>query len=316
MRTLIVIIALSASAASQSQIQTAAKPPQTARQALLEMFLGKAPDSLAKHLPALAKQAMITKGETPQTSIVQCISLIGRQIAGEGHVETFDDGPTLLVSEQTEGKQKIKYEVLIESDSYTGDEDEIELSLHVYRDGQPQFLYVLPRLTFLMTQEKEVWKLTEISLAARVPLTDPEYLKGVRKKINENNEILVSGRVGAIAFSETTYAKQHPGHGYTCSLSDLFPKGPSDTMAFYGASPFPASNEWAGYNFEVSGCEGNPATKYQITATPLDAEAGMKAFCVDESGTVKFDASGSGSACLSSGQPLNKSEGSPPVFVD
>ena len=42
------------------------------------------------------------------------------------------------------------------------------------------------------------------------------------------------------------------------------------------------------YRFALTGCEGTPPSKYRITATPIDADAGMKTFCSDESGTIKF----------------------------
>jgi hypothetical protein len=312
---------LASSTLLQAQIQPPAKPPQTARQALIEMFLGKDPEAFAKHLPNAAKRALITQGETLENSMVQRISLVGRQLAAQGHVETFDDGPTLLVSEQDEGKQKIKTEVNVESDSFTGENDEIELALQIYRDGQPEFLPVIPRLTFYMMKENDVWKLSEVALAARVPLTDPEYLKGVRKKINENNENMAQGRVGMIAASEASYSRQHPNRGYTCSLSDLFGK-PANSPGQPGIAVAPgfgigeaassANSESLGYHFEITGCDGSPATKFQISATPLDADAAMKAFCSDESGTIRFDPSGSGAACLSQGQPLNKTDSAAP----
>ena len=187
---LILFATLTANVAAQSQAppQKQTPPPQTARQALIEMFMGKGPDSFVKHLPKVASQALIRKGENPETSMVQKISMIGYQIAAQGHVETFDEGPMLLVSEQEEGKEKVKTEVTVERDNLMGESDEIEVSIHMYRDGQPEFLPVVPRLIFSMTQENEVWRLTEATLAAHVPLTDPDYLKGVRKKEDESNE--------------------------------------------------------------------------------------------------------------------------------
>jgi len=311
---------LSAVVPAQEKMQSpmageqAAKTPQTARQALLEMFLGNAPDSFVKHLPKAAKQALIVKGETPETSMVQQISTIGRQLTTQGHVETFDDGPTLLVSEQKEGKQRVRFEIGVEHDSFTGDSDEIELSFHMFRDGQPEFIPVIPRLTFSMIQENEVWKLSEVDFAARVPLTDPDYLKGVRHKINEANENLARLRIGMIASAEPRYKAQHPNRGYTCKITELFsnpsagltggPSGVDSNMSFTGIGLM--GSEVAGYSVEITGCDGSPATKFQITATPTDPDAGMKAFCTDESQAVRYDASGSASGCLSQGQAVKQ----------
>jgi len=39
--------------------QTSSPPPQTARQALIEMFLSKNPENFARHLPDAARQSLI-----------------------------------------------------------------------------------------------------------------------------------------------------------------------------------------------------------------------------------------------------------------
>ena len=78
--------------------------------------------------------------------------------------------------------------MIVEHDSLLGEDDEIELSVHYYKDGQLQPLPVVPDLTFTLKQEKEIWRLTEVTAAAHVPLTDPDYLKGLRKQQNEANE--------------------------------------------------------------------------------------------------------------------------------
>lgn len=315
--------ALSISAAAQSSSDAPpapAKQPQTARQALIEMFLGKNPQDFKKHLPKPAIEALVSKGETPEDSILLRISMVGRQLGASEHVETFDDGPMLLVSESNEGKgkdkEKTRLEAMVEHDSFSGDSDEIELSVHFYRDGKEEFLYVVPRLTFSFIQEKEVWKLSDLTITAQIPLTDAEYLKGVRKKVNENNERLASAHVAMLASFEATYAAQNPGRGYTCTLSDLYPNAPAEEFTGYAYPANTGGSESAGYHYELSGCDGNPATRFQIVATPIDADEGMKAFCADESGNVRSQANGNGSECLSQGQPLNKVEENTSVVPD
>jgi hypothetical protein len=292
---------------AQTPAQTPA-PPQTARQALIEMFMGKSPDAFVKHLPSMASHALMRKGENPETSVVQKISMIGRQFAGQGHVETFDEGPTLLVSEQEEGKQKVKTEVMIERDNLMGENDEIEVSIHVYHDGEPEFLPVVPRLIFTMTQEKDIWRLTEVTLAAHVPLTDPEYLKGVRKEEDQVNERMASSRVTMIASAEARYAAKYPDRGYSCNMSELFGKADTGNGADQSSESYAATlaaDESSGYHFSLAGCDGTPASKFHITAVPTESDSGMKAFCADESGTVRFEVNGKGASCLSRGQVLN-----------
>src|SRR5437660_2398870 len=109
--TVFVLVGVAISFQGQTQPMPAPtkEPPQTARQALIELFLGKSADSFEKHLPGVARQALIRKGETPETSIVQKFGMIGRQMAMQGeHLETFDAGPTLLASEQENGREKVE----------------------------------------------------------------------------------------------------------------------------------------------------------------------------------------------------------------
>jgi hypothetical protein len=314
----VLVVAFAAGVSSSGQTQPQTPPPQTARQALIEMFLGKGPDDFTKHLPTTAKQALVRQDESPETSIVQRISLIGRQLTAQGHVETFDLGPALLVTEQNEGKEKIKTEVIVEHDSLMGESEEIEVSIHVYHDGEPEFLPIIPRLTFSMTEEKDIWRLTEATLAAHIPLTDPDYLKGMRKMQDAANESLASARIGMIASAEAGYAANHPDRGYSCSLTDLFAKadaaGPDQPSENY--APGFAGDESGGYHFALSGCDGRPASKFQIIAVPTDSDSGMKAFCTDETGTVRFEVNGKGASCLSHGQVLNQGAASNSGQVD
>jgi hypothetical protein len=314
-RVLIWIVAWDISLIAQTPAQTFAPlPPESARQALIEMFFGKGENDFAKHLPDAAHQALIHKGETERTSVVLRISSIGRQLAAEGggHIETFDEGATLLVTEPNPGHDKI--EAIVEHDSLLGEEDEIELSFRYYKEGKMQTLPLVPRLTFTLKQENEIWRLTEVTAAAHIPLTDPDYLQELRREQNEANEGAAQSRVNSIAVSETTYAAQHPDLGYTCTLANLFPPVPANEN---GPSPFAedASEEANGYRFAITGCVGTPASKFRVSAVPTDADAGQKTFCSDASGTLKFTTDGKSSTCFSQGQPVNP-PGPPPPMID
>jgi type IV pilus assembly protein PilA len=87
--------------------------------------------------------------------------------------------------------------------------------------------------------------------------------------------------------------------GYTCSLSDL--------QEFAGDAL--ATGQRHGYILELSGCEseasGGPNAHYQVTARPQHYNrSGMRAFCSDEGGVIRFDTMGSPEKCLSDGVPL------------
>jgi len=278
-------------------------PPQSARQALLEMFLAKGSADFAKHLPDTARQALIHKGETAESSAVLRIAEIGHQMTTQSeHLETFDTGSTILELQQNNGHEKIQ--VTVEHDSTMGDDEEIELSLHVYKDGMEEALPVLPRLTFTMRQENKIWKLIELSAAARVPLTDEDYLKGLRKQQNESLEAGARQHLSMIMAAENDYASRHADVGNTCVLGSLFAVDPSSAaeqgLPFYGLDM--AKEEWRAYRFSLTGCKGTPASKYRISAVPLDRDSELKTFCADQSGRLKFVVGESASTCFSKGE--------------
>ena len=72
--------------------------PQTARQALLEMFFSKTPGTFEKHLPQ-ATQAALRKAEPASgASMLAGFSAITTQLSARGQqLQTFEAGPTLLL---------------------------------------------------------------------------------------------------------------------------------------------------------------------------------------------------------------------------
>ena len=304
---LVFILAFSSSMWLRAQTSAPTPPPpQTARQALLEMFFGKGENDFTKHLPEDARQTLIHKSDSPETNSVMRIATIGRQMIAEGgRIETFETGPNLLVSEQTDGHEK--YEIAVEHDTLMGEDDEIELSVRYYKGGLLQSLPLIPRLIFTLRQEKEVWRLTEVTAAAHIPLTDPDYLKGLRKDQNESNETAAQNRMTLMATAETAYLNRHPDLGYSCVLATLVAPEPGANPGEAGFvyDPGQGKDEWSGYRFAFAGCEGTPATKYRVSAVPVESDAGLKTFCVDESGTLKFVTNGKISSCFSHGQPVN-----------
>lgn len=288
------IIAVAASTSLPSQTATA--PEQSARQALIEMFLGKGENDFTRHLPDAARAALLHKGDTPETSLLFRVSGALRGMATQGdNVETFETGPNILVSESTSNHERV--EIAVEHDSFSGEEDEIELSVHPYKNGEPEALPVIPRLTFTLKKEKGVWRVTELTIAAHVPLEDPDYLKGLRKQQDQVNESAAQARINMIAQMETSYAANHPDTGYVCTLGTLYPAAEEPT----GSSPL-AEEPTNGYRFSMTGCSGKPATKYRLTAIPIDPDSEMKAFCLDQSGTLKSIAASDSSTCFSQGK--------------
>jgi len=284
--------------------QTAPAQPQTARQALIEMFMSKNPEDFSKHLPDAARQALIHKGETEQTSLVLRIGMLGRGMVGQSqHMETFDVGPNILVSDQPDQHERL--EVAVEHDSLMGEQDEIELSVHHYKDGEEQLMPVVPRLIFTLSEEKEIWRLTEVTVAAHVPLTDPDYLKGLRKQQNEANESAVQMRMNGIISSQATYAAAHPETGYTCTATSLTPDAEQNPTAGSPNDAAQGGEDWNGYHFTLSGCGKAPSTKYRLVAVPIDPDSEEKTFCADQSGKLKFVIGPVPQNCFSGGQVVD-----------
>jgi hypothetical protein len=296
--------------------------PQTARQALIEMFFGKAPGSFQKHLPAATRAAIYQVNPNQGPFLLQAFSSFGSQLAASGQrLEVFDAGPILLVTQDP--RTQSKFEIIVESDDLRGDEDAIELSFKAYKEGQEQIRGVMPRFMFLMKQEgkpeSSVWTLNEITFSLRVPLADPDFLKGITESMKRaqaspatfgDTSTHVSDGAAvtamrAIMTAETTYAATYTAHGYTCLLSDLDGFGgdqPDEHQAMLIESRL-ASGKKFGYTFTLTGCSGQPATAYQLTAVPTPP-AGGRAYCADRTGVIRYSDDGTSASCWATGKPL------------
>jgi TonB family protein len=276
-------------------------PPQTARQALIEMFFGTAPNHLEKHLPDTTRNAFKKMTGANGMSVLDEFSMFANMAkAGGAKFETFDTGPTLLLSEEAEQNEKV--EITVEGDNLSGDEDQIELSLHMTKDATEQKLPFIPHFTFVMKTAAEVWRLDEISVNVRVLLADPDFLKTIQQQSNKENEQGAQWGVQNVIGAENSY---HSAHGvYVCSLSELAAKGKQSN----GGQPPPgglfgdiATGKHVGYIYAISGCDG---TQYKVVAEPELPDSGERAFCSDESGAMRAAANGKATTCLSSGEAI------------
>jgi type IV pilus assembly protein PilA len=123
------------------------------------------------------------------------------------------------------------------------------------------------------------------------------------------NEASAVHLVREINTAEITYNLTYPAAGYTCTLSNLGgsePASPSPERALL-LNDSSASGTKYGYRFVVQNCvrlekgEG----KYQIVAYPVSRnQSGVRAFCSDETGIIRFDPNASPDDCLANGEPL------------
>jgi hypothetical protein len=285
-------------------------PPQSPRQALLEMFFGTTPNHLEKHLPDVARKALQQLDTPGSASLLSGFSLISAEArAGGSNFQTFETGPILLLSETAQAKKKV--EISVEQDYLIGDENQIDLSFHTYRNGRLETMPVIPRLTLLMKTEAGIWKLEEIALSLRAPLTDPEYLKSLVKDLKKtqqsSNEGAANWSLRAIIASETKFHAEHSERGYTCSLTELTHVSADESPENRGmaVSEELASGKKDGYLFALTGCD---ALHYKVVAEPASAAAGQHAFCADESGEIKVSSDGKATTCLSRGKAMSETE--------
>jgi len=302
----------------------AAQPaPQTARQALIEMFFSKTPGTFRKHLPEAMLAALDKANSGSGKSSLEGYSLLFGQLAPAGgtEVQTFEAGPILLSFDNQ--RDNSKFEIVVERDDLQADEDDIEISFRGYKNGQSQLSGVSPRFTFGMKQEDGIWRVEEITLTFKVSLTNPELLKAMSTPwkpapetptpspnisypvlASSSNEASAVSAMRTILSAETTYAATY-GHGYTCSLSDLGGMGATERNDHQAMliEPRLAYGKKNGYHFALTGCSGASAPHFSLTAVPAEAVGGMKAFCSDESGVMRFSNDGNAASCLSAGAP-------------
>lgn len=319
---LLMAMCAAASAAQQSPA------PQTARQALLEMFFSKTSGTFVKHLPDATRAALEKSGAMAS---LQQYSLMASQFQAQGQkLQTFETGSVLLTGEDSKTGQKV--EVTVEADALRGDQDDIELSFQTYKDGQSQRAPFMPRITFSMKQEAKVWKLNEIAVTIRLPLADPDMLKAITEKMKPQvtmtstspqqgggvntftpqpqnsmppagGDATVTAAMRQILTAEATYAATYPGVGYTCTLSDLDGFGggePNEHQAMLINSGL-ASGKRYGFVFTLSGCNAAPARSFHLSAAPNATTFGRKAFCSDQSALIRTAQDGNPAGCFASG---------------
>jgi TonB family protein len=277
--------------------------PQTARQALIEMFFGQEPNHLEKHLPDVTRKAFQSLNGSDGGNFLRTFSMLSAQAkSSNANLETFDTGSTLVTVTSPHGASNEKVEITVEGDSLSGDEDQIELAAHMFRAGKEETLPFIPRFTFSMKMETEVWRLNEISVTVRMPLADPAFLDSLMERQRTQNEQMTQYSMGSLVSAEKAYLTANGG--YACTLAAL---GGTNKQAGgnqkYLWDTQLASGKKNGYVFAISGCD---SSHYQLGAEPAVAGAG-RAFCADESGTVRASADGKATTCLSSGEPVVQS---------
>ena len=281
-----------------AQAPAQAPSQQTARQALIEMFFGQAPNHLEKHLPDLTRKTFQRMDSGSGQSFLSEFSMFATQAKSAGAaLQTFDTGPTLLTAADPRGEAE-KVEITVERDDLVGEEDQIELALHITQNAKEDTLPFVPRFTFSMKMESDVWRLNEISVSVRLPLADPDFLKSIEGKQRTQNEQMTVWALRSVNMGEKSYSNAHGS--FACTLSALAGSGKAGERAFL-YDPQLAGGKKNGYIYVISGCD---ASHYKVVAEPAVPDSGQRAFCSDESGAIRASADGKATTCLSSGEAV------------
>jgi len=295
--------------------------PQTARQALLEMFFSKTPGTFVQHLPAATRAALEKAGAL--ANLQQYSQLIGQLQTQGQNLKTYETGSLLLVAEDPKTGQKA--DITVENDTLRGDQDDIEVTFHASKNGEAQMSPFMPQIVFSMKQEAQVWTLNEISITLHLPLADPAFLKAITEhmkpqattntsfsprpetsSVPAGSDALVMAAMRTILTAEVTYATTYPMVGFTCTLSDLdgFGGGERNEHQAMLINSGLASGKRYGFVFTLSGCGQAPATTFHLSAAPNANTTGRKAFCADQSNVIRSSDDGNPATCFASGAPV------------
>jgi len=310
--------------------------PQTARQALLEMLNGDE-KTISKHLTVEVQQLL---ARPENRNALTSLGMVGA-MRGEAGVEIFPTGPVLLSVNEPDSKGKI--EVRLDNDDLSGDQDTLELSVHIFRDGQEQkedWSFFLSHFTVTMLRQQEIWRLSKIGLGAEFPVGDPEFLKKTfLKSMNSDGATgvgvvvpsggMVGARVGVpephrevvVRTTESADATDLPPSQilFFLAMAEYSFARQHPEVGFtcsladltdskvFGADSQVVTATRQGYKINLTGCQGKPAGSFQITAEPVSAKT-SKAYCTDATRNIRFSDDGRGSTCLAAGMP-DKSSG-------
>jgi hypothetical protein len=121
------------------------------------------------------------------------------------------------------------------------------------------------------------------------------------------NEAAAVGKLLAVAKLQSKYAAAHPGKGFACELPSLRPTERQENLQ-YDPSSFLTTGMQLGYRFTLDGCNADRSgmvTRYKAAAVPVEqGTTGFRAFCIDETALMRYDDSGIGAKCLTSGRVL------------
>jgi hypothetical protein len=321
--TIVVFLAVLASVALCAQPQAQAPPPQTPRQALIEMISG-GQEGAMKHLTVEMQKSLQGDGKNNAASL----AAFDQIRSASSDFQVFETGQVLLSA--NDPKSNEKFEVHVDSDDLSGDTDNMDISFHQFRDGVEQdipYTVMLSRFTIGMKRQANIWRLNEISVNIKVPVGDPKLLEkfgngvpgmvgaklggSADGKPDKPREMAPREAVQMLGMSESMFARSHPEIGFTCTLGDLAkPNLLNLDPRIFSGEPY------HGYKFSLSGCQDKPSGSFRLVAEPVAPAAAAKAYCTDATNNVRSSADGLGSSCIASGKLVSFGSEEGAVGVD
>ena len=296
--------------------QQPAPPPQTARQALLEIITG-GQQAAMRHLTVEMQQSLKAKGNK---GFAQDLAVFDQIKAGSAAFQIFETGDVLLSFNEPGTNDKL--EVHVDSDDLSGETDNIDLSFHQLRDGVEQdtpYTDLLSHFTLGFKRQENIWRLNEIAVGIKVPVGDPAWLDKMNKSMNGDGMVgakIPTGGSGKpepqmsadqtvmmLGMAEEAYAQRHPEAGFTCSLTEL-----GNALSFGVDERVFKGEPFNGYKFSLSACQGKPIESFHVIAEPVAPGAGAKAYCTDATRNIRSSDDGRGSTCLTSGHTTERAE--------
>ncbi len=119
------------------------------------------------------------------------------------------------------------------------------------------------------------------------------------------NEASAVGSIRTLNTSAVTYSSTYPGAGYPASLSALGGASPCTATSTNACliDAVLAAGTKSGYTFKWTGDGATPSVSYTVTGTPVSVgTSGQRMFCSDQSGVIRYTASGTG--CVNTSSPL------------
>ena len=122
------------------------------------------------------------------------------------------------------------------------------------------------------------------------------------------HEASAVGRLLDVVRLQKKYAAAHAVKGFACDLP-LLQSAEQVDHSDYDPLGFLKTGTWAGYRFTLDGCQldkNGTVVHYQVSAAPVEkGVSGVRSFCTDETGMIRYDNSGIGTNCYTSGRLLD-----------